>query len=52
MGKIQHSESEEENDSDYGEDMLEMVEKEDLDFLKNAITSRSYNIYNKVKYSG
>ncbi|EFA07654.2 nucleolar complex protein 3 [Tribolium castaneum] len=52
MGKLQHSESEEENDSDYGEDMLEMVEEDDLDFLKNAITSKSYNIFNKVKYSG
>ncbi|KAJ3648361.1 hypothetical protein Zmor_020171 [Zophobas morio] len=52
MGKKPpHSESEEENDSDYGEDMLEMVEEDDLDFIKNAITSKSYNIFNKVKYT-
>ncbi|RZC32728.1 nucleolar complex protein 3 -like, partial [Asbolus verrucosus] len=32
--------------------MLEMVEKDDLDFIKNAITSKSYHIFNRVKYSG
>ena len=53
MGKKPpHSESEEENDSDYGVYMLEMVEEDDLDFIKNAITSKSYNIFNKVKYTG
>ncbi|XP_066263007.1 nucleolar complex protein 3 [Euwallacea similis] len=41
-----------EEESDHGEDMLQMVEEEDLDFLKQAITNRSYGILNKVKYSG
>jgi nucleolar complex protein 3 len=53
MGKLPNSESEsEENDSDYGEDMLEMIEEDDLEFIKNAITSKSYNIFNKVRYTG
>ncbi|ERL92295.1 hypothetical protein D910_09612, partial [Dendroctonus ponderosae] len=41
-----------EEESDHGEDMLQMVEKDDLEFLKQAITNRSYGILNKVKYSG
>lgn len=41
-----------EEESDHGEDMLQMVEKDDLEFLKHAITNRSYGILNKVKYSG
>lgn len=41
----------EEDESDQGEDLLDMVEDEDMSFLKSAITSRSYNIYNKVRYS-
>lgn len=45
------SESEEDNDSDYGEDMLGMVEADDLEFIKGAITSKSYNIFNKVRYT-
>ncbi|KAL1493764.1 hypothetical protein ABEB36_009457 [Hypothenemus hampei] len=32
--------------------MLEMIEEEDLEFLKQAITNKSYNILNRVKYSG
>ncbi|XP_068894937.1 nucleolar complex protein 3 isoform X2 [Tenebrio molitor] len=53
MGKLPNPESEsEENDSDYGEDMLEMIEEDDLEFIKNAITSKSYNIFNKVRYTG
>ncbi|XP_050299793.1 nucleolar complex protein 3 homolog [Anthonomus grandis grandis] len=46
--KEQYSDEE----SDHGEDMLQMVEEEDLDFLKNAITNRSYGILNRVKYTG
>lgn len=38
-------------DSDQGEDMLDMVDKDDINFLKNAITNRSYNIFNKIKFS-
>lgn len=51
MGKKQESESEPENDSDYGEDMLDMIDGDDLDFLKSAVTSKSYSIYNKVRYT-
>ncbi|XP_060536038.1 nucleolar complex protein 3 homolog isoform X1 [Cylas formicarius] len=40
-----------EEESDDG-DLLEMVESEDIDFLKEAITNQSYEILNKVKYTG
>lgn len=39
-------------ESDDGEDFLDMVEDEDIDFLKSAISSRSYKILNRVKYTG
>lgn len=38
-------------DSDIGEDMLDMVEEEDLEFLKDAITNNSYSFLNKIKFS-
>ncbi|CAG9853869.1 unnamed protein product [Phyllotreta striolata] len=40
-----------EDESDEGEDLLDMVDDDDMDFLKTAITNRSYNIYNKVKFN-
>nr|CAD7426264.1 unnamed protein product [Timema monikensis] len=43
-------EVEEEEESDHGEDMLKMVDKEDLGFLKNAITNRSYSLFNRLHY--
>nr|CAD7453641.1 unnamed protein product [Timema tahoe] len=43
-------EGEEEEESDNGEDMLKMVDQEDLGFLKNAITNRSYSIFNRLHY--
>ncbi|CAH0550195.1 unnamed protein product [Brassicogethes aeneus] len=39
-------------ESDHGEDLLEMVDEEDIDFLKQAISNRSYKLLNKVKYTG
>nr|XP_023027455.1 nucleolar complex protein 3 homolog [Leptinotarsa decemlineata] len=30
--------------------MLQMVEEDDIEFLKTAITNRSYNIFNRVRY--
>ncbi|CAG9762116.1 unnamed protein product [Ceutorhynchus assimilis] len=39
-----------EEESDHGEDMLQMVDEEDLDFLKQAIANRSYNLLDKVSY--
>lgn len=50
MQKTNEEVSEEE--SDHGEDMLGMVDEDDLDFLKQAISDRSYSILNRVKYSG
>ncbi|CAH1955437.1 unnamed protein product [Acanthoscelides obtectus] len=41
----------EEEESDHGEDMLGMVEEDDLEFLKQSITNRSYNIFNRIRYS-
>ncbi|KAJ8923990.1 hypothetical protein NQ315_006766 [Exocentrus adspersus] len=46
----QHGESSEESDN--GEDMLQMVDEDDIQFLKEAIANRSYSILNKVRYSG
>ncbi|XP_022912978.2 nucleolar complex protein 3 [Onthophagus taurus] len=37
------------DESDYGESMLEMMESEDLEFLKNAVQNKSYSVLNKVK---
>ncbi|KAL3280650.1 hypothetical protein HHI36_003886 [Cryptolaemus montrouzieri] len=48
---IKPIEPEESEESDNGEDVLSMVEKEDLDFLKTAISNRSYNIFKNIKYS-
>lgn len=39
------------DETDEGEDLLQMVEKSDLDFLKKAVVNRSYTILNKIKYS-
>lgn len=38
-------------ESDQGEDLLEMVEQSDLEFLKKALVNRSYDIFKKIKYS-
>nr|CAD7409092.1 unnamed protein product [Timema poppensis] len=43
-------EVEEAEESDHGEDMLKMVDKEDLGFLKSAIANRSYSIFNRLHY--
>lgn len=41
---------EESDQSDYGEDMLQMVEDDDIKFLKDAIDKKSYSILKKVKH--
>ncbi|XP_017782223.1 PREDICTED: nucleolar complex protein 3 homolog [Nicrophorus vespilloides] len=41
---------EESEESDYGEDMLDMVEEEDLAFLKTAIANKSYSLLKNVKF--
>ncbi|KAI4467923.1 nucleolar complex protein 3 [Holotrichia oblita] len=42
--------TEESDSSDYGEDMLEMVDQHDLEFLKDAIKNKSYSILKRVKH--
>lgn len=39
------------NDEESDEDLLEMIDESDLDFLKKAVLSRSYDILKKIKYS-
>ncbi|XP_047114636.1 nucleolar complex protein 3 homolog isoform X1 [Schistocerca piceifrons] len=41
-------EGEEESDHDLG--ILDMVDEDDIDFLKNAVSSRSYSLLNKIRY--
>ncbi|XP_011297136.1 nucleolar complex protein 3 homolog [Fopius arisanus] len=36
-------------ESDQGEDLLEMVEKDDLKFLQSAISEKSYNLLRKIR---
>lgn len=40
-----------EEESDQGEDLLEMVDQSDLDFLKYSVVNHSYSILNKIRYS-
>lgn len=50
--KINTAKQPEPEESEDGiEDMLEMVEDDDIEFLKSAITNRSYDFLNKVRYS-
>lgn len=43
-----HTESIEEEESDHNEDLIDMVEKEDLDFLQEAISNNSYNLLKQI----
>lgn len=42
-------EEEEEEESDHGEDLMNMVEEDDLDFLKSAISNKSYNLLKPIR---
>jgi nucleolar complex protein 3 len=42
---------EEEEQSDHGEELLQMVEKDDLEFLQNAISSHSYSLLNHIRFT-
>jgi nucleolar complex protein 3 len=42
---------EEEEQSDHGEELLQMVEKDDLEFLQNAVASHSYSLLNHIRYT-
>ncbi|EZA60268.1 Nucleolar complex protein 3-like protein [Ooceraea biroi] len=37
----------EEEESDHGEDLMDMIEEDDLNFLKKAISNKSYNLVKK-----
>lgn len=42
----------EEEESDHGEDLTSMIEKDDLDFLKKAISNKSYNLLKQIHLNG
>jgi nucleolar complex protein 3 len=42
-------EEEEVENSDIGDEMLEMVDQEDLDFLKKNIGNQNYKLYNRIQ---
>lgn len=39
----------EEEESDHGEDLMDMVEEDDLNFLKKAISDKSYNLVKQIR---
>ncbi|KMQ95945.1 nucleolar complex protein 3-like protein [Lasius niger] len=39
----------EEEESDHGEDLMNMVEEDDLKFLEKAITNKSYNLLKQIR---
>lgn len=44
-----HPESmEEEDESDHGQDLMDMVEEDDLNFLREAISNKSYHLLKRV----
>ena len=38
----------EEEESDHGEGMVEMMDQEDIEFLKNAVKNRTYRIFSNI----
>ncbi|XP_018313919.1 nucleolar complex protein 3 homolog [Mycetomoellerius zeteki] len=40
---------EEEEESDHGSDLIDMVEEDDLNFLKNAISNKSYSLLKQIR---
>lgn len=48
---VKHGEADEDQ-SDHGEDMLDMVEGDDLLYLKQAISQRSYQLLRKIRAPG
>lgn len=48
---IKKAAPEESEESDHGEDMLGMVEEDDLSFLKQAISNKSYSLLRQVRYN-
>lgn len=41
---------EKEEESDHGEDMLEMIDKDDLNFLQKAVANNSYSLLSHIRY--
>ncbi|KAK9883997.1 hypothetical protein WA026_004932 [Henosepilachna vigintioctopunctata] len=50
LPKTEKNLEEQSAESDDGEDLLDMVDKDDLDFLDNAFAKGSYNLLNDVNY--
>lgn len=46
---IEDDEEEEAENSDIGDEMLEMVDQEDLDYLKKNIGNQNYKLYNRIQ---
>lgn len=40
---------EEAENNDIGDDMLDMIDQEDLDFLKKNIGNQNYKLYNRIQ---
>lgn len=40
---------EEEEESDHGKDLMDMVDEDDLNFLNNAISNKSYNLLKQIR---
>jgi nucleolar complex protein 3 len=41
----------EEEESDHGEELLQMVEKDDIEFLQNAVATHSYSLLNHIRFT-
>ncbi|XP_071652136.1 nucleolar complex protein 3 [Temnothorax longispinosus] len=41
--------AEEEEESDHGRDLMDMVDEDDLNFLNNAISNKSYNLLKQIR---
>lgn len=48
---VEDIEEEEAENSDIGDEMLEMVDQEDLDFLKKNIGNQNYKLYNRIQFN-
>lgn len=49
MNKFKNPDEEEtEEESDHGEGMVEMMDVDDLEFLKNAVANKSYRLFTNV----
>lgn len=48
---MEEIEEEEAENSDIGDEMLEMVDQEDLDFLKKNIGNQNYKLYNRIQFN-